>query len=127
MKKPIITNLYAVKFGNQGFGAVITAYNDNDVILTFGAAVNDPKELIGQTFHECALYKVGTYNPVLGKVKSFTPILVKRGIDIKLPDEVNEETEFDKDVNEFTKQVLADVDKKNSTKSKTKKAVKNEK
>lgn len=104
-KKSILTYLYAVKFGNQGFGAPIAANHDNEVIMSFGAAVNDNTTLIGQTFHECAVFKVGIYNPILGKVKSINPVLVKRGIDIKLP-EVKEETEFEKEISEFSAEVL---------------------
>lgn len=103
----MITNLYAVKVG-KSFWAPITYSKDNEAVLIFGAAVNDPTTLLGQSYGDASLYKIGTYNVLLGKVKPIKPILIKKGVDIKLPDTIGGKpiTEFDKEIQDFSEVVL---------------------
>lgn len=100
----MITNLYAVKVG-KSFWAPTTYSKDNEAILLFGAAVNDPATMLGQLYGEASLYKIGTYNVLLGKVKAIKPVLIKKGVDIKLPEKQTDK-EFQKEVEDFSEKVL---------------------
>lgn len=80
-----ISNLYAVKFASGSAGAPIAAATDNDALLSFMAAVNFPTTLIGSTYKEVSLWKIGSYDPVKMVVRRCTPVLIKLGSEVKLP------------------------------------------
>ena len=77
MKYPV----YAVRDKLAGFGALEVSLNEQTMIRTFSARINNDSNLAFSP-SDYDLYKIGEYNVDTGEFKPVMPEFVKAGLDV---------------------------------------------